>query len=675
MDQHKPGLLIVESRVENRDALKRLLTDLDVALHFAISMSEAEQHLAANIISGLLISSDLSDNEGFQLANKMNGSVETRCIPIIFFLPHLSAEKRKLHEHLFAGADFLYKPVSEPILKEKVRHIMQIHENRELLRVQHDATEKLFKAENEGVLAVNDQGVVVLANAAAARMLGSTVTRLLGLYLETILEEAHHALSSDWHAHPIYQACKEGNVLQVKKSKFWRTDGSSFPASFAAVPVNHMGEMNIVFAFKELDHRNDQSKISELSKRDHLTMLPNRQSIEELINDAIRKAKKNRHEMAVLLVNLDHFRYINEALGHDFADKLLMDIARRLQILVRGDDFVGRVGGDEFAIVLDRLENVENAGVVARKIIAEIAQPFLLEGHEVRLGASIGIALYPSCGNSVKDLLKHAGLAVKRAKALGRNVYQFFSLEMNTQAVQWLRMEQDFRRALEMGQVHLEYQNLVDQTSGEVIAMVPNLRWQHPQHGVISESTIIATAEEIDALAELGDCLLRNALPAFREHLRQHVDTTSSQLFLELFSSQLIDVDSVATLVDHIQKHGLRTENIVIVLAEKTLGSRTFNAQKRVEELRQAGFKIAIKDFGLGFASLTLFNRITFEFIAIADVFMREEGDSAANLRVLKSIIDLAHALQIKVILLGKSHLNQETQDQLGFDFVQAPLK
>lgn len=669
MDQKKAGLLIVESRVENQAAFKRLLTDLDVALHFASNMVEAEHQLSSSLISALLISSDLSDNEGFQLANKMIGNAETRCIPIIFLLPHLSDEKRKIHKPLFEGADFLYKPVSEHILKEKVRHIIQIHENRELLRLRHDETEKLFKAENEGVLAVNNHGMVVLANAAAARMLGTTVTRLLGLYLETILEEAHHALTSDWHAHPIYQACKEGNVLHVKKSKFWRTDGLAFPASFAAVPVSQMGDMRIVFAFKELDHRNDQSKIAELSKRDHLTMLPNRQGIEELINDKIRSAKKNRHEMAVLLVNLDHFRYINEALGHDFGDKLLIDIARRLQMLVRGEDFVGRFGSDEFSIVLDRLENAENAGIVAKKIIADIAQPFLLDGYEINLGASIGIALFPSCGNSVKDLFKNAGFAVRRAKTLGRNVYQYFSLEMNTQTIQWLRMEQDFRRAMEVGQLNIEYETIADLVSGDTRALVPKLLWQHPQQGLIPEKVLLAMADEMDALKDLGNWMMHSSLRYFSAHLHPK----NPLLFLELFSDQLAEADAVAVLTETVQKHGLQTESLVIVLAEKTLSSRIFDAEKKVKELRQAGFKIAIKDFGAGFASLTLFSRFTFEFIEMAETLMRDEDSKNISLQVVKSLIDLSHALKIQVIMPRQNGLDNITKQQLGCDYIQQP--
>ncbi len=671
MEHRKPDILIVDSLAENREAFVRLLADLDITLHLAANISDALNYLAANNISAVLISSDLSDNEGFQLVNKVLGSDETRHIPIILLLPHLSDEKRKLHEPLFAGIDFLYKPVSEQILREKIIQLMQLHENREMLKHRHDETEKLFKAAGEGVLAVNSNGVVVLANAAAGRMLGTTVTHLLGLYLETILEEAHHPLISAWHAHPIYQACREGSVLHVKKSRFWRTDGLAFSASFAAVPVSKMGDMDIVFAFKELDHRNDHTKLAELSKRDHLTTLPNRIRTEEVIEEVILKAKQDHHEMALLLVNLDHFRYINEGLGHELGDKLLMEVARRLQVLVRGEDFVGRLGSDEFPIVLDKLENAENAGVVAKKIIAEIAQPFLLEGHEVSLGASIGIAIFPSCGNSAKELLKNAALALKRAKVIGRNVYQFFSVEMNTHAVQWLRMEQDFRRAMVAGQIAIDYEPIIDVVSGVRIALVPKLIWQHPQQGLIPEKAVVSTAEEIDMLSILGDWVKQSSLHYLSDYQPLQAGEQPLVLFLELYNTQLAQDDFIPAFLAHLRQEGLVCERIVIVLAEKTFASRSFNCEAKVKLLRDAGFKIAIKEFGAGYGSLSLFNRIAFEFIEIAEIFTRDEQGSDSNQSVLKSIIDLSHRLGVKVVMKADENTDSSYLRTLQCDYIQ----
>lgn len=671
MEYRKPDILIVDSLAENREVFSRLLADLDIALYLAANISDSLSYLAANNVSAVLISSDLSDNEGFQLINKILGGDETRHIPIILFLPHLSDEKRKLHEPLFAGIDFLYKPVSEQVLREKIIQLMQLHENREMLKYRHDESEKLFKAAGEGVLAINSNGVVVLANAAAGRMLGTTVTRLLGLYLETILEEAHHPLTSSWHMHPIYQACREGSVLHVKKSRFWRADGSAFSASFAAVPVSKMGDMDIVFAFKELDHRNDHSKLAELSKRDHLTALPNRVRTEEVIEEVILKAKQDHHEMAVLLVNLDHFRYINEGLGHELGDKLLMEVARRLQVLVRGEDFVGRLGSDEFPIVLDKLENAENAGIVAKKIIAEIARPFLLEGHEVSLGASIGIAIFPSCGNSANELLKNAALALKRAKVIGRNVYQFFSVEMNTHAIQWLRMEQDFRRALVAGQIAIDYESIVDVASGACIALAPKLIWQHPQQGLISEKAIVSTAEEVDMLSILGDWVKQNVFHSLSNDQLLWTSEQPRVLFFELYGAQLAQDDFIPAFLTHLNQQGFTCEHIVIVLAEKTFSSRSFNCEEKVKLLREAGFKIAIKEFGAGYGSLSLFNRIAFEFIEIAEIFTRDEQGNDSNKFVLKSIIDLSHCLGVKVIMKANENTDSAYLRTLQCDYVQ----
>ena len=675
MEYRKAEILIVDSIAENRDTCARLLEDLDAVFYLSESMSHALAHVAENDVSALIISSDLSENDGFALINRLLAGSDTRHIPIILLLPHLSDEKRKLHEALFAGVDFLYKPVAEKTLRSKVEHLIQLHRNRETLKHRHDEAEKLFKAPNEGVLGINSNGVVVLANSAAGRMLGTTPTQLLGLYLETILEEAHHKLVSQWHEHPIYQACREGNILHVKKSKFWRTDGAVFNASFAAVPVSEMEEMDIVFAFKELNKRHEGAeKIAELSKRDHLTSLPNRARSEEVINEVLNKAKQNRVEMAVLLVNLDHFRYINEGLGHDFGDRMLMEVARRLQVLVRGEDFVGRLGGDEFPIVLDNLDATENAGVVARKIINEMAQPFLLDGHEVSIGASVGIAVYPSCGNSAQELLKNAAMALKRAKVIGRNVYQYFTTEMNTQVVQWMRLEQDLRKAMAAKQIFIEYEEISDIRSDKRVGLAPKIYWNHPQQGLHDEKTIVATADEIGLLSGLGDWVLDEALQYLYGYQQIQSDSSKVNLFLEVYHCQLAKDDFIPNFLASLHKYNLLPESIVVVLSEKILASRSSSSESKMGQLIQAGLKIAVKDFGSGYGSLALFNKFKFHYVEISDSLTQGEPENEVGQEVLKSLVDLSHRLGVKVVMVANQRPADSYLRDLRCDFIQQPL-
>ena len=674
MEYRKAEILIVDSIAENRDTCAHLLEDLDAAFYLSESMSHALAHVAANDVSALIISSDLSENEGFALINRLLASAETRHIPIILLLPHLSDEKRKLHETLFAGVDFLYKPVAEKALRMKVENLIQLHRNREVLKHRHDESEKLFKAFDEGVLGVNSSGVVVLANASAGRMLGTSSTQLLGLYLETILEEAHHKLTSQWSEHPIFQACQEGNILHVKKSKFWRTDGTVFNASFAAVPVSEMEDMDIVFAFKELNKRSSKSeKVDELSKRDHLTSLPNRVRSEEVIDKILIKAKQSRSEMAVLLVNLDHFRYINEGLGHEFGDRLLIEVARRLQVLVRGEDFVGRLGGDEFPIVLDNLDSTESAGIVARKIINEMAQPYLLDGHEVCLGASVGIAVYPSCGDTAHDLLKNAAMALKRAKVIGRNVYQYFTTEMNTQVVAWMRLEQDLRRAMDARQLTVNYEEISDIGADTRIGLAPKVVWNHPQQGLLNDKTIVATADEIGLLSTLGDWVMDEALQYLYGYKQIQSDKNKVNLFLEIYHCQLAKDDFIPNLLASLHKYNLAPESIVIVLSEKVLVSRSNGAESKMVRLIQAGLKIAVKDFGSGYGSLALFNKFKFHFVEISDSLIETEPGNEVGEEVLKSLVALSHRLGVKVVMEANQNIDCGYLRDLSCNYMQEP--
>lgn len=675
MEFRKAEILIVDSIAENRDTCANLLQDLDAVFYLSEYMSHALDHISKNDVSALIISSDFSENESFQLINRLLADTETRHIPIIMLLPHLSDEKRKLHEKLFSGVDFLYKPVHVNILRSKVEQLIQLHKNREVLKSRHDEGEKLFKSPEEGVLGVDCDGVIVLANASAGRMLGTTPTHLLGLYLETILEEAHHKLVSQWHEHPIYQACQEGNILHIKKSRFWRTDGTVFSASFAAVPVSDMDGMEIVFAFKELNKRSQGSeKIDELNKRDHLTSLPNRARSEEVIEEVLVRAKTSRAEIAVLLVNLDHFRYINEGLGHDFGDKLLIEVARRLQVLVRGEDFVGRLGGDEFPIVLDNLGNSQSAGVVARKIISEMAEPFLLDGHEVSIGASVGIAGYPSCGSSAPELLKNAALALKRAKVIGRNTYQYFTTEMNTQAVQWMKLEQDLRRALDAKQVYIEYEEIKDISSNTRIGLTPKIYWNHPQQGLIDGRVIIGIADEIGLLSKLGEWIMDESLQYLYGYQQMQPDAQKVDLFLEIFHSQLAKDEFTSSFLSKLQRFNFSPENIVVVLSEKVMASRSSASDSKVNRLLKSGLKIAVKDFGSGYGSLALFNKFKFHYVEISNSFTEKEACDEVGEEIVKSLIDLSHRLGIKVVMQVNQGIDSNYLRNLDCDYVQQPL-
>ena len=671
MEYRRAEILIVDSVDENRERYSELLAESDADLFLSSSMLDALSHVEKHDVSALIISSDLSEHDGFQLINNMLGSDETRHIPIILLLPHLSDEKRKLNPTLFAGVDHLYKPVAFTELRHKVQQLVQLHRYREIMKHRHDETEKLFKAGNEGVLGIDEKGLIIFANAAAGRMLGATSTTLLGIYLETLLEEAHHKLESQWHDHPIYNACQGGNVLQVKKSRFWRTDGLHFESSFAAVPVSEMDELKIVFAFKELDKRGENAeKQATLHKRDHLTQLPNRVRSEEVIEGVLEKAKQNKREMAVLLVNLDHFRYINEGLGHEIGDNVLIEVAKRLQILVRGDDFVGRLGGDEFPIVLENIDSAENAGLVAKKIIAEMAEPFLLDGHEISLGASVGIAVYPSCGTSATELLKNSAIALKRAKATSRNIYQYFTVEMNTQLVQWLRLEQDFRRAMNSTQLVLVYETIVSLDTNTRIGLVPLLQWHHPDQGILDEKTIIATADELGLLLILGKRVMQESLQYLCNYRQMQDSDDQTRLFLEIYACQLEEDGFIELLLSGLNQYGLKAKNLVVVLAEKALSARSTDSVAVIKKLEDLGFEIAVKDFGAGYGSLALFSKFKFDFVQISEIYSHEVKSREVADEVLKSIISLSHRLGVKVVVNSTNENSGDELRKINCDYV-----
>jgi diguanylate cyclase (GGDEF)-like protein len=409
---------------------------------------------------------------------------------------------------------------------------------------------------------------------------------------------------------------------------------------------------------EQLEHAN--ARLQHVATHDALTGLPNRLLLADRLNQAIAQAERHQHRFAVLVVDLDRFKAINDSLGHMAGDAFLKDIARRLALALRKADTLARLGGDEFVLILNEISGPQDAESVASKVLADLARPVTVSGLELQVSASVGISIGPDDGTDAETLLQHADAAMYHAKKNGRNGYQFFAPVMNAFARERLELENGLRRALEDRQFVLHYQPKVDVRSGRIDSAEALVRWRHPKRGLLPPAQFIPLAEETGLIVPIGDWVLREACrqayawqAAGLRPLRVAVNLSAQQFR----QRNLVDVVRTALSMARLEPHYLElelTESAVMQDAEASI--------QILRELSKLGVRISVDDFGTGYSSLSYLRRLPLDKLKIDRAFIREVVTSRDDAEIVRAIVSLAHTLHLKVIAEGV-----ETPDQLEF--------
>jgi diguanylate cyclase (GGDEF)-like protein/PAS domain S-box-containing protein len=374
--------------------------------------------------------------------------------------------------------------------------------------------ELILNSAGEGIYGLDLEGKATFVNPAAAAMIGREVEELLGQYLHDVL---HHS-REDGSPYPreecpIYAALGDGSEHRVDHEVFWRKDGTSFPVEYVSTPILENGELaGAVVTFTDIsERRRSEETIRHLAYHDPLTGLPNRTLLKDRLSLALAQAHRRGQMLAVMFMDLDRFKLINDTVGHAKGDQLLQMVGERLAGLVREGDTVARVGGDEFTLILPDVTRPEDAVDVAERILATLRHSWLLGAREFRITTSIGIALYPDDGTDMETLLRNADTAMYRAKDSGRDRHMLYTSGMNAAMAERLATESDLRRAVERGEFVLHYQPQVDLSSGRALGVEALLRWQHPKRGLVAPADFIPVAEETGLIVPMGEWVLRES--------------------------------------------------------------------------------------------------------------------------------------------------------------------
>ena len=439
-----------------------------------------------------------------------------------------------------------------------------------------------------------------------------------------------------------------GEIWDRKKS------GEVYPkwTSISAIRDADQKVMFYIASYSDISERKaNEARIDYLAHHDPLTGLINRYNLENRLDQALLSAHRDSLRVAVMFIDLDRFKTINDTLGHHVGDQLLIDVARRLRESVRDSDIVARLGGDEFIVVLTRITDEMDAAPLGDKILRSLGHPYVFNGKELHSTPSIGIAVYPGDGGDGPTLMKNADTAMYHAKELGRNNVQYFTPAMNAAASERLGLENDLHQALRIGQLHLHYQPQVCAADGRCFGVEALVRWHHPLHGDISPLKFIPIAEESGLIEALGNWALEEAcrqLSAWRaegiEDMRMAVNLSAQQLRSPGF------VHSVDALL---KRHGLKGSDLELEITESVAMENPDRAIGQLQALRDIGIQLAIDDFGTGYSSLAYLKRLPIHALKLDRTFVRDIETDPSDAEISAATLALAHNLDLKVTAEG----------------------
>ncbi|NOX42693.1 MAG: EAL domain-containing protein [Gammaproteobacteria bacterium] len=408
------------------------------------------------------------------------------------------------------------------------------------------------------------------------------------------------------------------------------------------------------------ERKQAENRLVQLANFDSLTGLPNRSLFRDRLMHAVAQAHRKNHLVAVLFLDLDRFKLINDSLGHHAGDELLKAVSKRLLANAREEDTVARLGGDEFTVILEGITNTEDATVVARKILEVMSKPFILDGHEVFVTTSVGITIFPMDGLCIDVLLKNADTAMYRAKEQGRNNYQFYTADMNAKAVEHLILESSLRHALERDEFVLHFQPQVDLHSREITGMEALLRWNNPDLGMLYPNQFMLLAEETGLIISIGEWVLGRACIQAVEW--QKMGLPPMRIAVNLSALQFRKNDLVETISNILASAGLDPQYLELEITESFLMDNVDSAIAKLQDLSALGVCLALDDFGTGYSSLSYLKRFPLNTLKIDQSFVKDISTDPGDGAIAEAIVALAQSLHLRVMAEGV-----ETEGQLNF--------
>lgn len=561
---------------------------------------------------------------------------------------------------MLAVALLLLRWLLTPLVTELVSSEREARAANVRLRDSENRVRLLLDNVDEGIVSTSSKGRIELFNPGAERMFGYRSADILGENISTLMPDPYRN-EHDGYLERYLHTGETHAIGITREVTAQRSNGDIFPMELRISEFKLDGQAMFIGIMHDITERKaTEEKIIHLAHYDALTDLPNRSLVQDRIQQTIAWARRAEAQFAVMFIDLDKFKNINDTLGHDAGDQLLQMVAHRLTESLRAEDTVGRQGGDEFIVLLANLSAAEDSAVVAQKILGSLAAPFVINGQDLRTGASLGIAVYPQDGEDVETLLKNSDTAMYHAKEAGRSNYQFFAKEMNTAAAERLLLESSLRQAIDRNELLLHYQPLVNIADGRIIATEALVRWNHPELGLISPVRFIPIAEDSGVIVPLGDWVLRQA--CYQLKLWRELGIPLQRMVVNLSPHQFRQKHLVRNFIQIFEETGVDPHWLGLEITENVIMENPEDAITTLGELKALGIELSLDDFGTGYSSLSYLKRFPIDKLKIDQSFVRDITTDADDEGLVAAIIVMAHQLNIRVVAEGV-----ETEAQLAF--------
>ena len=673
----RPTILIVDDNPLNLAVVVDHLEDHDY--HVAVAQGGEEALARAALIQPDLILLDvmMPGIDGFETCRRLKSNATTRAIPVIF-MTALTDIHDKVAAFAAGGVDYVSKPFQIEELVARVQTHLALRASELRLAAQNVALQqeirarrvveaalkvselsyrRLFETANDGIVLLDfKSGQVTDANPAIVAMLGHERAGLVGRRLCD--------LAAFRNVPACQAALSELNDRDHVQRDDWvlvNGDGRSVDVEMVSNLYQAAGADIVQCNIRDITGRKEaEARIRYLALHDALTGLPNRTLLEDRVSQDIAQARRNGKRVAVLMLDHDHFKHINDSLGHYVGDQLLEAVAIRLEACLRDGDTAARLGGDEFVISLPDITCSEDAEVVADKILAALTDAFPIEDRMLHIGGSIGISLCPDDGEDSGSLLRAADTAMYDAKQNGRGIHRFFTPALNEAAQRRHKLANDAHEACARGEFALHYQPQVAIETGKITGLETLLRWYHPSEGLISPALFIPLLEELGLMIEVGQWVLETAC---RQNAQWQADGLPPvRLAVNLSSQQFYRGDIVGTVRQALERSGLAPQWLELELTESLTLDDSETTIRIMHDLKQLGVGLSLDDFGTGWSSLSYLRRFPLDRIKIDRCFMRDVTTHPNAAAVVRSILNLAQSLGLGCIAEGV-----ETADQLAY--------
>ncbi|EAR10025.1 EAL domain-containing protein [Reinekea blandensis] len=678
----RPQVLVVDDRPDNHRALEHTLAAMKVDIVHAYSGQEAVSLSLRTQFAVILMDVMMPQMDGFEAAELIRLNDETRLTPIIFLTaadPNSELEDRG---YQLGAVDYICKPVREPILQAKLQVFLELANHRHLIYQQLTDLERLekrnqllLKSIGEGILGLSTDGQVTFSNPVAQQTLGMSEQELEGRSFSDIVYhgDAEQPLVT-WEYLPARLACEQGQAYHERIGVFWDRAGQLLPVEYKATPMMVDDDLaGIVIAFQDItERRRTEEQLARLAQYDALTGLVNRNAFNGLLKKALSRSARHEQPLALLFIDLDQFKTINDNHGHEIGDSLLQEVAMRLTDCVRNGDIIGRLGGDEFVIMLESLQATKDAARVSQSVLDALEAPFTIRGHQIFIGASIGIAVYPDSALTARELLRCADIAMYRSKEEGRNRYRFFTDEMQESVREALQLEIDLRRAYRQQEFDIYLQPKICMATESVIGAEILIRWPRPDGSFLPPDVFIPKAEEMGLIHDIGEWVFRETCDTIRSWQQQNRIPLDFTFAINISMRQLHTGHLAEDIAAIVKEVGIDPNCLEVEVTESIMMQDPRVTIDALNALHQQKIKISIDDFGTGYSSLSHLRQLPIDAIKIDKSFVQAlESDGQAD-AIVNTIISLGHNLDMRVIAEGiETEANRQALTAAGCDVAQ----